>query len=689
MKQPKPARLFLYGGLISLFLAADFEVKGQPRDCSAWLKNDTLVVRNSRIEQKWLWNNGDLKDLSIKDCLSGKIIFFDHSITSFLPGNHHFQKNSSLKIQTRSKDLSYPEHLEVSVANQYLGLQLTRIFRIFPGVPAISSDYLLKYRSLIQERNEAGQKADGTEQGLKKAEERAGFSIATLRFNSPHWQIKAVAFRDVTDRQDNLVWEKEFIPYRMAEIIEGNLLFADDLAGETGFFLLKEAPNGKSQVNYPGYDFSVSNKELSIPFSGFPHQSDDETWIKGYTITTGIGKEEGLRSYLKNSVNYDPAVYEMVMMNTWGDRGQDGKISEQFILRELETAAKLGISHFQIDDGWQQGLSANSANKSGRLWDAWTPDNWQLNKERFPNGWTAILKKAKEKNISLGLWFHPSNENSYARWETDAGIIINLYRETGIRYFKIDGVEIPDKNAEINLRRFFEKVKQETNGQVFFNLDLTAGTRGGYFMFRNAGNLFLENRYTDWGNYYPFHTLRNLWTLANYFPPEFLQVEFLNKWRNPDKYPAQDPFAPSRYKLDYLFAITMAGQPLAWFEATGLPDHAFADPELIRKYRAVQQDFHAGQVFPVGDEPSGRSWTGFQSIGPEHGYLLIFRENTEKKEAWIKTFLPEGKTVILRPVLGQPGEKTRKVKVSSGGQIPFNLPEMNSFILYEYKLTDE
>jgi hypothetical protein len=51
----------------------------------------------------------------------------------------------------------------------------------------------------------------------------------------------------------------------------------------------------------------------------------------------------------------------MIMMNTWGDRGQDGKINEKFILRELEAGAKLGITHFQIDDGWQQGLSSNSA----------------------------------------------------------------------------------------------------------------------------------------------------------------------------------------------------------------------------------------------------------------------------------------------------------------------------------------
>ena len=377
------------------------------------------------------------------------------------------------------------------------------------------------------------------------------------------------------------------------------------------------------------------------------------------------------------------------MMNTWGDRGQDGKISEKFILNELEAAARLGISHFQIDDGWQQGLSSNSVSKSGKLWDAWTPENWQLNKERFPNGWEKILQSAKKKKIRLGLWFHPSNKNSYARWETDAGVIIDLYQKTGIRYYKIDGVEIPDKQAETNLTKFFEKVKQETNGQVFFNLDLTAGTRGGYFMFRNAGNLFLENRYTDWGNYYPFHTLRNLWMLSKYFPPEFLQVEFLNKWRNADQYQAEDPFAPAAYRdLDYLFAITMAAQPLAWFEATGLPGEAFTDRELIKKYHGIQSDFHSGQIFPIGEEPSGRSWTGFQSINGRKGYLLIFREDNEFDKIQLRTLLPAGTQVLLKAVLGHGSGKALKVSVTSDRTLSFNLPEINSFVLYEYQITD-
>ena len=72
-----------------------------------------------------------------------------------------------------------------------------------------------------------------------------------------------------------------------------------------------------------------------------------------------------------------------------------------------------------------------------------------------------------------------------------------------------------------------------TGGEAVFNLDVTAGRRWGYHYGNEYGNLFLENRYTDWSNYYPHWTLRNLWMLSRYVPPQNLQIEFLNRGATP------------------------------------------------------------------------------------------------------------------------------------------------------------
>ena len=239
--------------------------------------------------------------------------------------------------------------------------------------------------------------------------------------------------------------------------------------------------------------------------------------------------------------------------------------------------------------------------------------------------------------------------------------------------------------AEIDMRRLYNKVMQHSGGEVVFHLDATAGRRAGYHYFNEYGNIFLENRYTDWGNYYPYWTLRNLWTLSKYVPAEKLQIEFLNKWRNVSKYPSQDRFAPSNYGFDYLFAITMAAQPLAWMEASNLPEEAYSISSLIESYKEISADFHAGIILPVGEEPSGMSWTGFQSLTSEsEGYMLVFREDNDRESCRVRTWFPEGAKVSFKPIAGLGGRFT--AKVDAGSVVCFSLPSENSFALYKYIL---
>lgn len=670
-----------------------FLSSAQQSTCFAKLEGEYLIMGNSSVNQKWKWNNGDIKPYSITNLDSGKTILFNSKKPAFSRKELSFKRNIKFEVIEKQKSFFAPAHLEVLLENEYDGIILKRKFNVFPEVPAIACDYFLKYETLQSKALGAQLQATGAENTVFTKDDAENY-LANYPLPGRHWQVKTIAFKDITDRNNNLVQENEVIPYNASNMHIGNLVFAQDLISEVGFFILKEAPNSESQINYPGYDFGISNKEIKVPFSGFPAKAINDGWIKGYTLTTGVcdNKTRGLaalRTYLKKSVNYSSDYYDMVMMNTWGDRGKDGRISEDFVLLELEKAHELGISVFQIDDGWQQGLSSNSAFKKEKenLWDAWTPENWLPNKERFPNGLEAVLKSAKEKNIELGLWFNPSKRDSYKTWESDADIIIGLNKRYGIKYFKIDGVAIPNKLAEVNFENFIKKIKEESNGEVFFNLDLTAGVRGGYFSFRYAGNLFLENRYTDWTNYFPFYTLKNVWMLSKYFPPEFLQIEFLNKWRNSEKYDANDLFAPNNYNFEYIFATTMAAQPLAWFESTGLPSEAFEIASTIKKYRTIQSDFHAGNIFPVGDQPSGRSWTGFQSIQDKRGYFLIYRENNDVPEKEMSTFLQEGDRIKLTKIIGT-GENF-KTEVGAEAKIKFKLLKPNSYALYLYEINEE
>ena len=662
--------------------------------CKATLINGILILGNDLISRTYDWNNGNIVSRTLTDKASGKVWQINNKKPDLsLPGETEKAENAVFNAVEVPETAIAPEHLEAEITYSLGKLEVKRVFRIYPSSPAIACDLYLRGESANTWLLPGTNLADMV--NLEKLSPGNPVNNTTviekMELAGRNWQINAIEFFDITDRFNTLVKSVNALSYR-PNYYRGNLLFAFDNTTDNGLFILKEAPTSNVQLAYPGSDFITEYGSFrSVGLGINPADLDPKEWKRGYGFVTGVysGNEKNgliaLRNYQKKLRLLQPGRDEMVLMNTWGDRGQDTRVRESFALAELDAGAKLGITHFQLDDGWQTGRSSNSAFNGGSLESIWNnPKYWEPNPERFPNGLEPLMKRGKELGIEICLWFNPSRDNSNEHWSNDADALTGLYKKYGIRTFKIDGVNLPDKTAELNFRKFLDKVSLATDNNVVFNLDVTAGRRGGYHYFNEYGNLFLENRYTDWQNYYPYTTLRNLWMLSKYVPAEKLQIEFLNKWRNTDKYTG-DPFGPANYSFDYLFAITMAAQPLAWFEGTGLPAEAFpVVAPVIKKYREIQHDLHSGNIFPIGDEPSGKSWTGFQSVQKGKGYFIVFREANDKPKYEMKTWLNAGTTIKCKPIIGK--GKAFSTKVGQDGAITFELPEKNNYALYQYTI---
>lgn len=630
--------------------------------CYARLEGDTLCVGNSLIERTFQWNSGMLRTLSVVDKATGLSMASNGKGPDFniADGN---AADAGLEV------IEIHDGLVARVSFGIGGVRFRRDYRIYEEVPAIACDTYVK--------------------GVWDVPVAESPILDQLALNGTHWHCKVVEFHDVTDHRNNLVEEHSFISYH-TRAWTGNLLFAQDAVSGFGLFLLREAPCSDMQIHGEGGDFLVKGGRFQVAGPGFaPEDILQDEWTMLYGVVTGVGGRDelsgamALRAYQKKLVRQQ----DMVMMNTWGDRSRDGRLSESFCLQELDKAARLGVTVFQIDDGWQVGKSPASIVEGGSFDDIWRRAGyWEVDSAKFPNGLAPVVEKARSLGIEVGLWFNPSVQDDFADWEKDAEVLTGLWRQYGIRIFKIDGVVIPSKAAERNFRKLLDKVREESSGDVIFNMDVTNGRRIGYHWFGGYGNIFLENRYTDYGNYYPYKTLRNLWQLSRYVPAENLQIEFLNPWRNTDKYSGDDPFAPCRYSFGYLVSISFAAQPLAWLEASNLPEEAFGTGELLKKWKALAPDFHSGVILPVGDEPSGRSWTGFQSIcSGKRGFLFVYREDTQESKACVQTWLPAGSRLSLKPVLGN-GRRYR-ARVKQDGRISVRLKSKNSFCLYEYSLT--
>ncbi|WP_286833969.1 alpha-galactosidase [Petrimonas sulfuriphila] len=648
--------------------------------------DDTLFIGNNLIERKFLWNNGNLKTISIKDkknCHSW--INQKLSPDFFIPQQNQDAKNDKWFAEEIETAI-LPRHLAITVEYTLDHLQIRKVYRIYSDCPVIACDIYLrgeaKGKWVIKQKDPA--ELDYVESRNILSQYNEIPIIDQISLEGKHWSLNTVEFLDRSDFNNTMVKPYSGTSYT-ENTYRGNLLFCENMESDDGLFFLKEAPCSGVQLAYPGADFVTNFGHVRMIGLGVtPEDLNVDEWTKAYSAVVGVysGGEiqrlTALQKYQKNFRKLLPERDEMIVMNTWGDRGSISRLTENFCKKQIEACARLGITHFQLDYGWQEGSDEGTYQHVYKK----NPDFWTPNKQLFPNGLSPVIEKGKELGVDVCLYLNPSLSNDNEDWEKDADAIIKMYRDYGVRMFKIDGQKMPNKLAERRTRMMYDKVMRETDENVFFNIDITAGVRGGYFMFTEYGNLFLENRYTEWGNYYPYKTLRNLWMLSRYIPAEKLLIEFPNKWKNKDKYPENDPFAPINYSFEYLFATTMAAQPLVWMDVADLPAGAFTNQQLIKKYRTIQHDFHQGVILPIGDEPSGKSWTGFQSIRDDQGYLLIFREMSPNASAKIKTWLPAGRVVNLTPIAGD-GDRIKQ-QVSDTGSVTLHLPKMNSFALYKY-----
>ena len=440
-----------------------------------------------------------------------------------------------------------------------------------------------------------------------------------------------VTLADQTDKHNELVFEREWLlgPSEGLLHCSGNLLFLEHTLAVAG----DPQTRPPSQCS-PNPNRSRLHREaaLSQPSSPALPITRWWRWLMRQVVRAHCGAPVLQRQLRVPDLARDG----VLLSNTWGDRSRDARINEAFVLREIEAGARLGVNVVQIDDGWQKGRTKNSAGPRG-VWGGWwaaDPQFWNPDPQRFPNGLKPLVDAARARDLKIGLWFAPDSSKEAVNWRRDADRILELHHDLGIDYFKIDALKTPTAIAAENQHRLFDRVMRESQGRVVFDLDVTADVRPGYFGLPEIGPIFVENRYTDSRNYWPHHTLRNLWKLAQYIDPLRLRIEFLNNTRNANQY-NKDPLAPDRYHPDTLFAMTMSANPLGWFEVSNLPKgFVTAVAPLVAQWKSERVRLQAGTIIPIGRPPDGVVWTGFASISASQpgGSILLFRELNENAE---------------------------------------------------------
>lgn len=476
--------------------------------------------------------------------------------------------------------------------------------------------------------------ADGIESDAEAPRTKMSESAAT--FSSPHLKVTAWELADQTDSHNELVAKREWLlmPGEAPITLSLNVLDAMDVTTGRGVAFVRIAPLPHARSDKRPDFKVVSGRPHAVEVLPTDYRCERIPYEGGV-----LGRHRALMAAQRRWRAYVPGRDGLLLSNTWGDRNRDSRLNEKFMLREIAAAGDLGVDVVQIDDGWQKGRTSNSAAANGKgVWGGYwatDPGFWTVDPVRFPNGLSTLASAAKERGVSLGLWFGPDSSNDAANWERDADLLLCYWRDYGVRHYKIDSMKSKSAAALANQRALFDKVLKASNGDVTFDLDVTAEIRPGYFGLPDIGPVFVENRYTDWAKYWPHLTLRNLWSLAEVVDPVRLRMEFLNLERNAEKY-GDDPLAPAKWTPDAVFASVMVASPLAWFELSELSERSRASLKpIIATWKRERDRLHSGVVFPVGEKPDGVSWTGFvvEAADKSGGYAIIFRDGAAK-DSW-------------------------------------------------------
>ncbi|MEM9420861.1 MAG: hypothetical protein AAGA25_17695, partial [Planctomycetota bacterium] len=363
--------------------------------------------------------------------------------------------------------------------------------------------------------------------------------VAEYPLKGQAFDITVVTLWDRTDSHDELVRiESSTLASDDTQAFTGGIFVVEEQANERGMIFVRRSPMPESRPNATDRDIQLRKQgdELSVTLYRAESEDEQDLWQALPFEGGDLGRTMALQIW-ERSLRPDSELHRVprFVTNTWGDRSRDSRITEEFILREIDAARSIGADVVRIDDGWQMGLSGNSAfqgeMKTEGLTGFWGVSNefWEVHPERFPNGLGPVLDRAKEAGVEIGLWYAPDSDNELANWEKDADQIVSLYKKYGVRFFKIDGLDVVSPLAQERIHQLLDRVRDASDSQVLLMIDITGNhKRPGFLGAIGEGNLFVQNRYTDWGKYWPHRTLRSLWRLSHWVDPGRLRFEILN-----------------------------------------------------------------------------------------------------------------------------------------------------------------
>lgn len=201
------------------------------------------------------------------------------------------------------------------------------------------------------------------------------------------------------------------------------------------------------------------------------------------------GAGEGSRNFqrwaLKHQI-FKGKEDRMTLLNNWENTFFD--FDEAKLTTLFHEAKDLGVDLFLLDDGW-------FGNKYPRKNDKAGLGDWQVTKDKLPNGVPFLVKKARAAGVEFGIWVEPEMVNPKSELaEKHPDWILKLpNRET--YYFRNQLVlDLTNPKVQDHVFGVIDQLMQENPKLKFFKWDCNSPITNCYspYLKANQGNLYVD-----------------------------------------------------------------------------------------------------------------------------------------------------------------------------------------------------
>lgn len=624
---------------------------------------DCLCARTGVLERTWRWTGQGLATESVRHLPTGRewcdgpATGCDWGVGGLVDDGTEAVLASLAARAVRRSPWTSP-HVEVVADVRYprSRLRVQYVVWVYPDSPGIRTQLRVRGMRGYRPVEAASGRVERVPVAFGSARRRAmGYYNQTQRRN----------------RRDTPLLREELVTRRLrgVETFDWASLLCVEDAGE-GLCLVKESHKCVNQQGVDTGAFVCSDRGVEVTGLG-PSPSDvlvgrfRDCWATWCIVYAGgdAEREAAIKSFDRIRYPIDPRRDVFIMANTWGSTscGSEAREAarESNVLREIDSAADLGIDVQQIDDGWQ-----------GNQYRRWRPV-----KARYPVGWRRVRAAARRHGVTLGLWAAWGIPEAALKWSHDRG---------GFRYFKLDFANLDTYAKVESLMAKVRALVEHSGHRVRVNWDVTENpARVGYCFAREFGNIYLENRKPVWpaeAVYVPWLVLRDAWQVARYTNLQKFQISVQNLDR-------VDPALSNAHlhSHPYCVAIPLMGSPIFFQETHYYTAAARAQIRpLLALYKVHREAMFRGLVYPIGDEPSDASWTGFQNhdAATGSGYLTLFRElGNDQRSARIALRFLAGKAIELTDL--RRGTRRRR-RVARDGTLSFRIAQPADFLFLRY-----